>query len=161
MKEPEKILEAKDICKAYGKNMVLNQVNLTIKAGEIYGLVGENGAGKSSLMKVITGLTKPTSGEISLFGKKNLEDERNKIGCLIENPALYRYQKALVLKKGMVDIMRKFDRTNMKYNNPAGDLLTELEAADLTSNKVDSLASSGVVCTISVECGSIFTLACC
>ena len=41
----------------------------------------------------------------------------------------------------MVDIMRKFDRTNMKYNNPAGDLLTELEAADLTSNKVDSLAS--------------------
>ena len=52
--------------------------------------------------------------------------------------------------------MRKFDRTNMKYNNPAGDLLTELEAADLTSNKVDSLASSGVVCTISVECGSIF-----
>lgn len=39
--------------------------------------------------------------------------------------------------------MRKFDRTNMKYNNPAGDLLTELEAADLTSNKVDSLASSG------------------
>ena len=69
--------------------MVLNQVNLTIKAGEIYGLVGENGAGKSSLMKVITGLTKPTSGEISLFGKKNLEDERNKIGCLIENPALY------------------------------------------------------------------------
>lgn len=56
--------------------------------------------------------------------------------------------------------MRKFDRTNMKYNNPAGDLLTELEAADLTSNKVDSLASSGVVCTISVECGSIFTLAC-
>ena len=53
--------------------------------------------------------------------------------------------------------MRKFDRTNMKYNNPAGDL----EAADLTSNKVDSLASSGVVCTISVECGSIFTLACC
>ena len=74
---------------------------------------------------------------------------------------ILRYQKALVLKKGMVDIMRKFDRTNMKYNNPAGDLLTELEAADLTSNKVDSLASSGVVCTISVECGIIFTLACC
>ena len=74
---------------------------------------------------------------------------------------ILRYQKALVLKKGMVDIMRKFDRTNMKYNNPAGDLLTELEAEDLTSNKVDSLASSGVVCTISVECGSIFTLACC
>ena len=41
-------------------------------------------------LKVITGLTKPHfTGEISLFGKKNLEDEKNKIGCLIENPALY------------------------------------------------------------------------
>ena len=90
MKEPEKILEAKDICKAYGKNMVLNQVNLTIKAGEIYGLVGENGAGKSSLMKVITGLTKPTSGEIRLFehpalymdmtARQNLEIQRTQRG---------------------------------------------------------------------------------
>ena len=72
MKEPEKILEAKDICKAYGKNMVLNQVNLTIKAGEIYGLVGENGAGKSSLMKVITGLTKPTSGVKKILKMKEI-----------------------------------------------------------------------------------------
>lgn len=39
--------------------------------------------------------------------------------------------------------MRKFDRTNMKYNNPAGDLLTELEAADLTSNKVCKFCSNG------------------
>lgn len=90
MKEPEKILEAKDICKAYGNNMVLNQVNLTIKAGEIYGLVGENGAGKSSLMKVITGLTKPTSGEISLFGKKNLEDER--MVCAPSSRQLKKYR---------------------------------------------------------------------
>lgn len=89
---------------------------------------------------------------------KNKDEIRRKDIIKIK---ILRYQKALVLKKGMVDIMRKFDRTNMKYNNPAGDLLTELEAADLTSNKVDSLASSGVVCTISVECGSIFTLACC
>lgn len=75
MKEPEKILEAKDICKAYGKNMVLNQVNLTIKAGEIYGLVGENGAGKSSLMKVITGLTKPTSGADDYITKPFYHEE--------------------------------------------------------------------------------------
>ena len=91
---------------------------------------------------------------------QNLQFHKRKTDDIIKIKIL-RYQKALVLKKGMVDIMRKFDRTNMKYNNPAGDLLTELEAADLTSNKVDSLASSGVVCTISVECGSIFTLACC
>lgn len=89
MSRAEKVLEAKDIYKAYGKNVVLNKVDITIRAGEIYGLVGENGAGKSSIMKIITGLTSQTSGELILFGKKNLEHERNKIGCLIENPALY------------------------------------------------------------------------
>ena len=88
MKEPEKILEAKDICKAYGKNMVLNQVNLTIKAARymdwLEKMVQEKVADESYYRT-----NKATSGEISLFGKKNLEDERNKIGCLIENPALY------------------------------------------------------------------------
>ena len=68
MKEPEKILEAKDICKAYGKNMVLNQVNLTIKAGEIYGLVGENGAGKSTTMNIMTGYLGATEGEVLING---------------------------------------------------------------------------------------------
>lgn len=74
---------------------------------------------------------------------------------------IHRYLDALVLEKGEVDIMSKFDRTNMKVNNPAGDLLTELETANLISDKVDSLASSGVVCTLSAECGGFFTLACC
>lgn len=74
---------------------------------------------------------------------------------------IHRYLKALVLKKGKVDTMNKFDRTNMKVNNPAGDILTELETANLTSDKVDSLASSGVICTLSAECGGFFTLACC
>ena len=70
MKEPEKILEAKDICKAYGNNMVLNQVNLTIKAGEIYGLVGENGAGKVADESYYR-TNKATSGEISYLVKKS------------------------------------------------------------------------------------------
>lgn len=57
--------------------------------------------------------------------------------------------------------MSTFERTNMKLNNPAGNILTELEEANLTSTKIDSYSSSGVVCTLTAECGSIFTIACC
>lgn len=74
---------------------------------------------------------------------------------------ILRYPNALALKKGQVYDMSKFDRTNMKVNNPAGDLLVELESANLTSDKVDSLNSSGAICTISAECGGIFTIVCC
>ena len=74
---------------------------------------------------------------------------------------IHQYPNALALRKGKVYDMSKFDRTNMKVNNPAGDLLVELESANLTRDKVDSLNSSGVVCTISAECGGIFTIVCC
>ena len=76
MKEPEKILEAKDICKAYGKNMVLNQVNLTIKAGEIYGLVGENGSGKTTTIKLILNMLKKNQGKIEILGYDNIKEEQ-------------------------------------------------------------------------------------
>lgn len=89
----DKIFVAKGLQKKYGKSVVLDQIDMSIKQGEIYGLVGENGAGKSSIMKIITGLSDPTAGEIYLFGKKGrkeLEQERKKLGCLIESPTLYK-----------------------------------------------------------------------
>ena len=170
MKEPEKILEAKDICKAYGKNMVLNQVNLTIKAGEIYGLVGENGAGKSSLMKVITGLTKPTSGEISLFGKKNLEDERNKIGCLIENPALYmdmtarqnleiqRTQRGIPGKSSIdevLEIRQPVARRHVKKRQHVGAVPVKVRRDVVGRNREREDAALGVALGHDLDVGSI------
>lgn len=78
--------------KKYGTSFALRDVNMTIKSGEIYGLVGENGAGKTTLMKIISGLVFPTEGMISLFGKsekKELNEARTQIGVLLELPAFY------------------------------------------------------------------------
>ena len=68
--EKKTVLSMRHINKTFPGVKALSDAQLTLREGEIHALMGENGAGKSSLMKVITGLTKPTSGEISLFGKK-------------------------------------------------------------------------------------------
>jgi ABC-2 type transport system ATP-binding protein len=65
---------------------------MTIRKGDIYGLIGRNGAGKTTLMRIITSLTAADSGEIELFCENTdvgLLKARRKIGCVIETPALY------------------------------------------------------------------------
>ena len=87
----EIICQTKDIWKNYKNVHVLENVNLSIKRGEIYGLIGENGAGKSTLIRILTGLAFKSSGGINLFGKtERLQCERAKIGCTVEMPALYK-----------------------------------------------------------------------
>ncbi len=63
------LLEMKNICKMYGSLQANNNVNVTLKDGEVLAIVGENGAGKSTCMKILYGLERPTSGEIFLDGK--------------------------------------------------------------------------------------------
>ncbi len=87
----EIICQTKDLCKNYKNFHALDNVNLSIKRGEIYGLIGENGAGKSTLIRILTGLAFKSSGIINLFGKtEHLQYERAKIGCTVEMPALYK-----------------------------------------------------------------------
>lgn len=83
------ILKTENLTKVYGKNKVVNAVNMHVKKGDIYGFIGKNGAGKTTFMRMITGLAAPNGGEIELFGKKDLEKQRKRIGSLIENPGIY------------------------------------------------------------------------
>lgn len=89
------VLRTFGITKKYENLTVLSDINITIKKGQIYGLIGLNGAGKSTLMKVIAGLIHESSGSIELFGETNkgeINKNRKNIGCLIEDPCLYRYK---------------------------------------------------------------------
>lgn len=87
----EYAFEANNITKRYNHTLALDNVSMQVKQGDIYGFIGENGAGKTTMIRLLTGLAKPSQGEISLFGKQNkdLQIERKKIGCIIESPALY------------------------------------------------------------------------
>lgn len=63
----DKVIQTKELTKKYGEQTVVNQVNLHVKKGRIYGLLGRNGAGKTTIMKMMLGLTAATSGSIELL----------------------------------------------------------------------------------------------
>lgn len=89
------ILRTFGVTKIYKKLTVLDKVNMSIKKGQIYGLIGLNGAGKTTLIRVISGLALIDSGSIELFGESNtdkIQKERRRMGCLIETPALHYYK---------------------------------------------------------------------
>ncbi|MBU8769372.1 ABC transporter ATP-binding protein [Cytobacillus oceanisediminis] len=80
-----------------GKTLVSN-VNLHIKKGEIYGFLGQNGAGKTTIMKMLTGLLIPSKGEILLFGKKLTETNKSglkRVGSIIEYPIFFEHLTAM------------------------------------------------------------------
>lgn len=109
----EVVLKTNNLTKQYNKNVVLDNVNITIKKGDIYGLIGRNGAGKTTLMKTITTLASPTSGTFELFNtcseNDELFDNKKRVGSLIEYPAFYPnlspYDnlKYYTIQRGIVD----------------------------------------------------------
>ncbi len=101
----EYVLTTENVTKVYGKNKVVNRVNMHMKKGSIYGFIGKNGAGKTTFMRMVAGLAAPTEGEIELFGSRDLERERMRVGCLIENPGAFANMTA---KENLEVIRRQF-----------------------------------------------------
>ena len=76
------IIRTEKLCKQYKETTALNNVSLHIPQGAIYGLIGNNGAGKTPIMRILSGIQTPTSGNV-------IKPENFKIGAIIESPALY------------------------------------------------------------------------
>ena len=88
----EFVIETSNLTKKYGNNTVVSGVNMNVEKGRIYGLLGRNGAGKTTIMRMLLNLTNPTEGDIKLFGtdyKENMKENYNKIGSIIETPGFY------------------------------------------------------------------------
>ena len=92
----EYLLSTKGLSKCFGHHKAVDHANLHIRKGAIYGFIGRNGAGKTTCLKMISGLAEPTEGEIEIFGYKgnDLKQMRSRIGCLIEAPGLYENMTA-------------------------------------------------------------------
>ena len=86
------IINTYDLCKEYAHKLVVNNVNMHIPEHSIYGFVGENGSGKTTIMRLLTGLAEPTSGSFELFGIKNTDDEiydaRRNLSAIVETTSL-------------------------------------------------------------------------
>ncbi len=87
------IIETKNLCKSFGSKQILKNVSLNIPKGSIYALLGPNGAGKTTTIRILTGILKPTSGEVYVQGVdvvSNPEEIRSEIGILSQLSAGYK-----------------------------------------------------------------------
>ena len=86
------LITTNELCKSYNKKLVIDHVNMHIPESSIYGFVGENGSGKTTIMRLLTGLAEPTSGTYELFGLKNndprIYDKRRYISAIVETASL-------------------------------------------------------------------------
>ncbi|MFZ4453747.1 ATP-binding cassette domain-containing protein [Salibacterium aidingense] len=111
------ILKTTNLSKRYKHDNALENINVSIKKGDIYGLIGQNGEGKSTMLRLVAGLTFPTSGCIELFGKQHpsaLTFAQKRMGAIIENPAIFPDMTAyenLVVKS----LMEKMNGTTTGY----------------------------------------------
>ena len=85
----ETVLRTVGLTKRFGRASAVDHVSMTVNKGDIYGFIGKNGAGKTTFMRVVLGLSAPTEGTVELFGGLSPEEAGKKIGALIEAPGIF------------------------------------------------------------------------
>lgn len=90
----EYVLQTRGLSKKFGRKMAVCGINMNVRKGDIYGFIGRNGAGKTTFIRMISGLARPTSGSISLFESGDIDRQRHRLGTMIENPAVFPHMTA-------------------------------------------------------------------
>lgn len=93
----EKVIEIKELTKVYKNARGITDLSLDVERGEIFGFLGPNGSGKTTTMRVMTGLMKPNTGSVKLFGydiNNDFEKAMVKVGAIVESPEHYLYMTA-------------------------------------------------------------------
>lgn len=127
------VLQTHDLCKKYKKQLVVDHANMSVRKGDIYGFVGENGSGKTTIIRLITGLVFPQSGSFELFGVSNTSEEilnvRKKLGAIVESPSIYQNMSAYDNLKMQCSILGISDLSKISL------VLKEVGLEDLLNDK--------------------------
>jgi ABC-2 type transport system ATP-binding protein len=126
------MIELINVTKLYNDTTVVDKLNLEIKTGEIVGIIGHNGAGKSTTMKMIAGLVEPTSGEIHIMGQKmdkNNTKVKQKIGYLSEDSPLY---EAMTAQQYLLFFSELYQMPRQQALNRIDEILTSLHLTEKT-----------------------------
>ena len=102
-------IEIKNLSKHY-QGFSLENLNLTLPSGCIMGLVGENGAGKSTTIRMILGMARPDSGEITVFGQKMTAEQKERIGVVLDEPGYPSCMNAAQIGKMLAGIYRSWEQ---------------------------------------------------
>lgn len=130
------IIEVEGLVKTYKDLIAVNNLSFSVQPGEVYGFLGQNGAGKSTTIRILLTLIRPTAGTIRIFGE-DLNTQRKsilrRVGAVIERPDLYKYLSAR-------ENLKLFARlSNCRYTH--AELMTQLEQVGL-QERADSRVST-------------------
>jgi ABC-type multidrug transport system ATPase subunit len=123
----ETVLSVQNLTKNFGKLCAVNQLNLEVKSGQVFGMLGPNGSGKTTTLGMLMGVTNPSAGRFTWFGEAPTHHIRKKIGAVLEHPIFYPYlsgQKNLELN------------ASIKGSDPA-HIEKVLELVELTARRND------------------------
>jgi len=87
----ETILSTNNLTKNFGRLCAVNKLNLEVKRGQVFGMLGPNGSGKTTTLGMLMGVVNPTAGDFTWFGEPPTHDTRKKIGAVLEHPIFYPY----------------------------------------------------------------------
>jgi ABC-2 type transport system ATP-binding protein len=93
----DKVIEVRGLTKKFGSLTAVDNLDLNVYRGDVFGFLGPNGAGKSTTIRMLLSLIKPTSGTMNIFGKSIIKDRReifSKVGAIVEKPDFYLYLSA-------------------------------------------------------------------
>lgn len=129
----EYILRTFEISKRYKNHLALNKASMNIVRGDIYGFVGENGSGKTTIIRAITGLISLNEGSYELFGihssSPKILNARKKVGAIVETPSIYQNMSAFDSLKMQCELLGINDDSKIK------ETLCEVGLGELYDNK--------------------------
>ena len=136
------MLEVKHISKAYKDNVILEDINFTIKKGEVISIVGNSGCGKSTILKCLNRLENISSGEILLNGKDiteyKVEDLRQKIGLVFQDYNLFEH--LTIIDNLTIGLIKIKGYSKESATSEALKLLSKLKLLDKVNNYPDELS---------------------
>ena len=136
--EHEAIISTQDLTKHFGKLVAVDHLNLELRRGDVFGFLGPNGSGKTTTIRMLLGLLRPTSGTIHLFGLDNTTDLQKilpRVGAIIEAPVYYSYLS------GYDNLLVVALNSGMKHNLQTRRRIDEvLEMVNLSQRARDRVA---------------------
>ncbi|MDT7949494.1 MAG: ATP-binding cassette domain-containing protein [Thermoflexus sp.] len=132
----ETVLRAEGLCKWFGRTQVVEDLSLEVKRGEIVGLLGPNGSGKTTSLRMMLGLIPPDAGRVTILGQPP-QRARDRTGYLPEERGLYKDERALDMLV-YVGRLRGMSRTEARRR--ALEWMARLKLEDHTRSKVEKLS---------------------
>jgi ABC-2 type transport system ATP-binding protein len=121
------VLSIKGLTKDYGRLRAVNQINLEVQQGQVFGMLGPNGSGKTTTLGMLMGVTNPTAGEFTWFGEPPTHILRKKIGAVLEHPIFYPYLSG----------QKNLELNAMVKECPADNIPKVLDLVELSGRKDD------------------------